>query len=59
MQTEVAELDHADGLRLLDDVARRKLNMSAEEFLAAYDEGRLDRSDLAVLEVEILIPFAR
>jgi hypothetical protein len=59
MRTEVVELNHADGFRLLDKVARRKLSMSAEEFLKAHDEGRLDREDPAVLDVEILIPFAR
>jgi len=58
-KTETVELNRHDGHRLLDEVAQRRLNMTADEFLAAHDAGNLDREDPAVLDVEILIPFAR
>jgi hypothetical protein len=59
MTSTVVEIDHSEGYKLLDKAARSKLGMTGEEFLQAYDRGDLDRSELAVLEVEILIPFAR
>lgn len=55
----VVELNHDQGAQFLDREARAKLGMSGAEFLRRHDEGSLDRRDQAVLDVEILIPFAR
>lgn len=56
---DVIELTREEGMELLDEAARRKLGISAEEFLRRHDAGELDQDDLAVLDLEILIPFAR
>ena len=49
-----------EGRRLLDDAARRHLNMSREEFLAAWDDGRLADLDGGALDkVAVLEPFGR
>jgi hypothetical protein len=59
MTTHVVEVTPDEGAALLDAAARDKLHISGEEFLRRYDAGELDREDLAVLDVEILVPFAR
>jgi hypothetical protein len=56
---EVIELTRQEGMELLDEAARRKLGISGEDFLRRHDAGELDQDDLAVLDLEILIPFAR
>lgn len=57
---EVEEISIAEGARMLDDSARLNLNMTGEEFLAAWDEGRIPNPDsLRVQQVASLINFAR
>lgn len=57
---EVEEISLDDGRRLLDDAARQYLNMSATEFIAAWDEGRFaDPDSLRVQQVAALLPFGR
>ncbi|NVI90426.1 hypothetical protein [Actinomadura sp. BRA 177] len=57
---EVDEVSRADGASMLDNAARRRLNISGEEFLARWDRGYYDDSDdPAVADVAMLIPFAR
>ncbi len=57
---EVEEISLDDGRRLLDDAARQYLNMSAVEFIAAWDEGRFaDPDSLRVQQVAALLPFGR
>jgi hypothetical protein len=58
-RSQTIELDRAKGHDFLDREARAKLGISADEFLRLHDAGALDRTDQAVLDVEILIPFAR
>ena len=54
------EVSREEGRHLLDDAARRYLNMSGEEFMAAWDEGRIaDPDGLRVQQVATLLPFAR
>lgn len=55
----VVELDRQQGAAFLDREARARLGISGSEFLRRHDNGALDRDDQAVLDVEILIPFAR
>lgn len=56
---EVIELTREEGAALLDEAAQRKLGISGDEFLCLHDAGKLDLEDQRVLDVEILIPFAR
>lgn len=56
------ELTYEEGRELLDAAARRKLGMSGDEFLAAWDAGTLDvdgPDHVAIVHVSGLIPFAR
>jgi hypothetical protein len=54
------EVSVEEGRRLLDESARLNLHMSADEFLAAWDEGRIaDTDNLQVQQVASLIRFAR
>lgn len=56
----VEEISLEEGRRLLDDAARRTLNMTAEEFIEAWDEGRFaDPDSLRVQQVAALLPFGR
>ena len=56
----VEEVDLDEGRRLLDEAARKLLHMSGEEFIAAWDDGRITDSDsLRVQQVAALLPFAR
>ena len=57
---EIEEISLEEGRRLLDEAARRTLNMTAEEFIVAWDEGRFaDPDSLRVQQVAVLLPFAR
>jgi hypothetical protein len=60
-EAEVQELTPEEGRALLDQAARYYLDMSAEEFLAAWDRGDFaaepDRPEVA--RVAILLPFGR
>lgn len=55
----VVELTRDEGRTLVDSEARRVLDLSVDEFLAQYDAGDLDAYDEAVLDLVMLIPFAR
>jgi hypothetical protein len=57
---DVEELSLDEGRGMLDDAARRYLNMSAEEFIQAWDEERFaDPDSLRVQQVAALLPFGR
>jgi hypothetical protein len=57
----IRELTPEEGLALLDQAARRYLNMSADEFIHAWEAGEFDddpdRPD--VMYVAMLLPFAQ
>ena len=54
------EISIEDGRRLLDEAARRTLNMTADEFIEAWDEGLFaDPDSLRVQQVVALLPFGR
>lgn len=58
--TDVEELPVEEGRRLLDEAAQRNLNMSGDQFIAAWDRGRFsDPDSLRVQQVAALLPFAR
>ncbi len=58
----VNELTVEEGRAFFDEVARHTLNMSGEEFLAAWDRGQY-QSDLdsypGLVKLAMLIPFGR
>ena len=55
----VEELTPEQGRQLFDRMARERLGMSGEEFLAAWHSGRLAEDDRPeVVELSMLIPFA-
>jgi hypothetical protein len=56
----VRELSQSQGLALLDKQTRRYLNMSAREFIAAWQNGTLrDRQEEPeVVRLAMLIPIA-
>ena len=58
---DVRELNRDQGRDLLDALARRYLDMSAEEFIAAWDAGEFNgRSESPELtRVAMLLPFGR
>lgn len=57
---EIEEISLEEGRRMLDEAARLHLNMSGEEFIAAWDEGRIPTGDsLSVQQVAALLPFGR
>jgi hypothetical protein len=57
---DVEEISLERGRRMLDEAARQYLNMSADEFILAWDEGRFtDPDSLRVQQVAALLPFAR
>lgn len=57
---EIQEITLEEGQRMLDEAARRHLNMTGEEFIAAWDEGRIPNGDsLSVQQVAALLPFGR
>jgi hypothetical protein len=54
------EIGIEEGRVLLDEAARRILNMTGDEFIAAWDDGRIPNPDsLRVQQVAALLPFAR
>jgi hypothetical protein len=57
----VHELSTEEGWAMLDRQARRYLNMSAEDFIAAWESGAFDDDPdrPEVMRVALLIPFAR
>lgn len=58
--TDVSVITDAEGRELLDAAARRWLNMSREEFLAAWDAGEFSDDDrVGVQQVAMLLPFGR
>jgi hypothetical protein len=48
-----------EGRQLIDERARRFLNMSGEEFRRRYEAGELDPDNDNVLRVAMLLPLAR
>lgn len=57
---EVEEISLEEGRKMLDDAARLHLNMSADEFIEAWDAGRFTEPDsLRVQQVAALLPFGR
>lgn len=56
----IHEVSDAEGLAILDNVARHYLNMSGKEFLRAWNEGRFSNGacDSNVAYVSMLIPLA-
>jgi hypothetical protein len=55
----VVELSREEGRKMLDERTRRLLNLSVEEFEAAYDAGELDLDRSDVIGLIMLLPFAR
>jgi hypothetical protein len=55
----VVELTREEGRELLDEKTRRLLDMSVEEFEAAYEAGTLDLDRSDVIGLVMLLPFAR
>jgi hypothetical protein len=56
----VRELTVEQGKQLLHEYAVKLLNMTGDEFIAAWDEDRIPASDsLRVQQVAALLPFAR
>jgi hypothetical protein len=55
----VVQLDRPEGRKLVDREARRVLDVGVDEFLARHDAGELDLDDPDVLDLVLLIPFAR
>lgn len=53
------ELTEEEGRALFDRAARTIVGISGEEFLCEWDEGTLDPDDPRVVDVAMLIPFAR
>ena len=55
----VEELSREEAQNLLDELARRYLNMSADEFIRRWDAGEFRDSDQPeVMGVAMLMPFA-
>ena len=61
VETTAEELSLEEGRRLLDEAARRYLNMTGDEFVESWDAGLFgDRTDtLPVMQVAGLLPLAR
>ena len=57
----VRVIDQQEGYRLLDEAARKYLNMPAADFLEAWDAGRFAEKvdEPEVMRVASLIHFAR
>ena len=58
---DVEEVSPAQGREILDQAAQRYLNMSGEEFIAAWNAGKFDDDPdrPEVMRVVMLLPFAR
>jgi hypothetical protein len=55
----IVRLDQAEGRQLVDSRARRILGVDVDELLRRYDAGTLNLDDDDVLDLVILLPFAR
>jgi hypothetical protein len=55
----VVELTREEGRKMVDQRTRRELDMTVEEFEAAYDAGELDLNRSDVIGLVMLLPFAR
>ena len=57
----IKEVSAEEGHAILDRAARRYLNMSAEEFIAAWNAGQFDDNPdrPEVMRVAMLLPFAQ
>jgi hypothetical protein len=55
----VVQLTRAEGREMVDREAQRVLGIGVDELLARYDAGGLDLDDEDVLDLVLLIPFAR
>lgn len=60
-ETKAHEVSAEEGREIVDRAARRYLNMSGEEFVAAWDGGAFDSDPdrPEVMRVAMLLPFAR
>ncbi len=58
---EVQEVSAEEGREIVDQAARRYLNMTGEEFIAAWNGGKFDDDPdrPEVMRVAMLLPFAR
>lgn len=57
---DVREASAEEGGAMLDRLARQLLDMSAQDFVRAWDRGDFrDSEDPAVVRVAMLLPFAR
>jgi hypothetical protein len=57
---EVRVLSREEGKLLLDEQARRYLQMSGEEFIRRWDAGEFDGPERSeVVRLAMLLPFAR
>lgn len=55
----IRAVDQAEGRRILDEAARKSFDLSADEFIARWDEGDIDDLDhAAAMRVAMLIPLA-
>jgi hypothetical protein len=60
MNGHARELTREEGLALLDQAARRYLQMSAEQFIKAWEAGAFEDPDRPdVMYVAMLLPFAQ
>jgi hypothetical protein len=60
VDTDKAPFSLDDGHRMLDEAARQHLNMSGDEFIAAWDEDRFtDPDSVRVQQVAALLPFGQ
>jgi hypothetical protein len=62
VEPDIHEVTDAEGRAILDNAASHYLNMSGEDFLRAWKEGRFSENgicaDPGVAYVSMLIPFA-
>ena len=58
---DILELSPEEGRELLDTLARRYLDMTAEEFIAAWDDGEFNgrSGSPGLARVAMLLPFGR
>ena len=58
---EAIEVDHEEGEEIFDGIARRKLGISGEAFIAKWDAGEYDTDpeDIRAQEVAMLLPLVR
>jgi hypothetical protein len=58
---EAVEVDYQAGMEIVDRAARRKLGLTADQFIAKWDAGDYvgDDEDFRAQEVAMLLPLAR